>query len=128
MLNMLTKLLDHNVESLILGDFNLPNVTWFSGSIKGPIDTKNKGLNNEKKYLDCFHNNGLSWYITEEVTRRRLVNGILQESTLDQVLSTNQALINQVAVVSPLGKSDHVGFSILIILLEKQNVWRRNFC
>ena len=112
MLNMLTKLVDHNVESLILGDFNLPNVTWLSGSLKGPSDTKNKGLINEKKFLDCFHNNGLTWYITEEVTRRRLVNGILQESTLDQVLSTNQALINQVEIVSPLGKSDHVGFDI----------------
>ncbi len=112
MLNMLTKLVDHNVESLILGDFNLPNVTWLSGSLKGPSDTKNKGLINEKKFLDCFHNNGLTWYITKEVTRRRLVNGILQESTLDQVLSTNQALINQVEIVSPLGKSDHVGFDI----------------
>ena len=112
MLNMLTKLIDHNVESLILGDFNLPNVSWLSGSLKGPSDTKNKGLINEKKFLDCFHSNGLTWYISEEVTRRRLVNGILQESTLDQVLSTNQALINQVEILSPLGKSDHVGFDI----------------
>ena len=112
MLNMLTRLVCEDIESVVVGDFNLPNVSWLSGSIIGPVDTRNKGLVFEKNVLNWLHNNGLIWYINDEVTRRRVVNGILQESTLDQVFSTNQALINQVEIVSPLGKSDHVGFDV----------------
>ena len=47
-------------------------------------------------------------YIIDEVTRRRVVNGKLQEGTLDQVLSTNEAIVNEVKIVAPLRKSDHV--------------------
>ena len=40
------------------------------------------------------------WYLTDEVTRRRYVNGTLQESTLDQILSTNDAIVSDFTVVS----------------------------
>ena len=43
------------------------------------------------------------------VTRRRLVNGILQESLLDQVLVSNVDISRDLKIVSPLGKSDHLG-------------------
>ena len=57
--------------------------------------------------MECVQDNGLVWYITDEV-----VSGKLQESTLDQVLSTNEAIVNEVMIVSPLGKSDHVCFNV----------------
>ena len=60
------------------------------------------------------------WYITDEVTRRRVVDGKLQESTLDQVLSTNEAIVNDLEIVSPLGKSDHVCFNIELNIKSKE--------
>ena len=61
-----------------------------------------------------FNEAGLSWYSTTETTRRRIVNESLQESLLDQVLYTNDALINNCTVLSPLGRSVHV--SVLVEL------------
>ena len=45
---------------------------------------------------------------TNEVTRHSYVNGTLQESTLDQILSTNDAIVSDFTVVSAVGKSDHM--------------------
>ncbi len=123
-LNMLKKLVRHNVESVVVGDLNLPNVSWISGSVNAPLSTNNKVMTVQQQFLDCVHENGLVWFITDEITRRRVVDGNLQESTLDQVFATNDALINDVNIVSPLGKSDHVCFNIELNLVEKnkQNV------
>ena len=49
----------------------------------------------------------MNWSLTNEVTRRRMVNGTLQESLLDQILFTNDALVSGFKILSPLGKSDH---------------------
>ena len=46
------------------------------------------------------------WYLTDELTRRRYVNGTLQESTLDQILSTNDVIVSDFTVVSVVEKSD----------------------
>ena len=54
----------------------------------------------------------LSWHITDELTRRRVVSGVLQESTLDQVVSSNEAIVNCVKVLAPFGKSDHVSLLV----------------
>ena len=48
------------------------------------------------------------WYLTDEVTRRRYVNSTLQESALDQILSTNYTIVSDSTVVSAVGKSDHM--------------------
>ena len=112
MTKMIAKLAVFNVESILVGDLNLPNVSWLSGTVNAPLGTSNKGLIIEKNFMECVQDNGLVWYITDEVTRRRVVSGKLQESTLDQVLSTNEAIVNEVMIVSPLGKSDHVCFNV----------------
>ena len=112
MTKMIAKLAVFNVESILVGDLNLPNVSWLSGTVNAPLETINKGLIMEKNFMECIQDNGLVWYITDEVTRRRVVGGKLQESTLDQVLSTNEAIVNEVMIVSPLGKSDHVCFNV----------------
>ena len=52
--------------------------------------------------IQSIQKNGYVWYLTDEVTRRRYVNSTLQESALDQILSTNYT------VVSAVGKSDHM--------------------
>ena len=45
----------------------------------------------------------------------------LQESLLDQVLYTNDALVNGCKIVSPLGKSDHVGILVELVVSPNTN-------
>ena len=120
MMKMVKKLTEHNGETIIVGDFNLPNVSWLSGTVNAPMNTSNRGLIIEKQFVDCIQDNGLVWFIIDEVTRRRVVNGKLQESTLDQVLSTNEAIVNEVKIVAPLGKSDHVGLDVELNLCRSE--------
>ena len=73
--------------------------------------------------MDFITEEGLTWHITDEKTRVRLVNGIVQKSTLDQVLSsnTNSAIVNNISMLSPLGKSDHSIISVdLNVDVKKQ--------
>ncbi len=112
LLKNLKLLANSNVESIIIGDFNLPNISWISGTVDAPIGTTNKSLVFQQRFLDCVHSNGLVWSITNEITRRRIVDSLVQESTLDQILCTNDAMISNVNLVAPLGKSDHVSFNI----------------
>ena len=54
-----------------------------------------------------FNYKNLTWLLDDSyVTRRRLVDGKLQESLLDQILVSN---IEMSRVVAPIGKSDHMG-------------------
>ena len=101
----------NNFETILTGDFNLPDVSWANGLVSG-CSVTNKFLNLQLEYLDLFTQKGLKWYLTNEITRRRMVAGTLQESLLDQVLSTNDALVSSFKILSPLGKSDHVCINI----------------
>ena len=62
--------------------------------------------------MDVFNQLGLSWGLVNEITRCRMVQGVLQKSLLDQVLYTNDALVSSVKLLSNLGKSDHVSMKI----------------
>jgi len=108
-------------ETIIIGDFNLPNVSWETGSVNSGISSKNQVLMIQQKYIDLFNDSGLTWYFTHETTRRRLVKDTLQESLLDQVLYTNDALVNGCKIVSPLGKSDHVGILVELVVSPNTN-------
>ena len=105
-------------EIMILGDFNMPEVSWISGNTKGQVG--NNSITNE--YLNMITDNGLLWYVTDQITRRRLVGGIWQESTLDQVLCTNDGLVNELKFLSPIGNSDHscITVELNVDLVEQQ--------
>ena len=90
------------VDVIIAGDFNLPRVSWETGLVKASLDS----INIENKFLNMFCETGLSWHINE-ITRSRYVNGELQESQLDQILCTNDSMIDNIVKVSKIGKSDH---------------------
>ena len=108
-------------EVIVVGDLNLPDVCWVSGTVEGPIGTSNKTLCLQQLYMDFITEEGLTWHITDEKTRVRLVNGIVQKSTLDQVLSSNSAIVNNISMLSPLGKSDHSIISVdLNVDVKKQ--------
>ena len=51
------------------------------------------------QYVETFNELGMKWFLTNETTRSRLVNGVLQESILDQVLFTNEALVTDVKLL-----------------------------
>ena len=110
--NMLTDMIHRissfNTESLIFGDFNLPNVSWVYGTLDAPHGTIDKNLIVQQNFLDVIHNNGFTWTVTNEITRRKIVNGRLQESTLDQICCTDNAIVNDFNIVAPLGRSDHL--------------------
>ena len=94
-------------EIIIVGDFNLPDVCWVTGTVRGAIESHNKATQLQKAYLDFITDQGLTWHVTDEITRRRVVSGVLQESTLDQVITSNDAIISSFEMLAPLGKSDH---------------------
>ena len=75
--------------------------------------------------MDVFNDSGLTWYVTNETTRRRFLKDTLQdtlqESLLDQVVYTNDALVNGCKIVSPLGKSDHVGILVELVVSPDTN-------
>ena len=120
---------DSDYETVLVGDFNLPDVSWTTGVVRSPPDTNNKILNVQKQFVDVFHNNGLVWLLKNDITRSRLINGVLQESLLDQVLTTNDAVFDEYKILSPLGKSDHVSINIVLnipkihrnIVFERKN-------
>ena len=80
-------------ETILVGDFNLADVSWETGSVKCSELTTNDNLLLQREYMDLFNELGMKWFLTNETTRRRLVNLVLQKSILDQVLYTNEALV-----------------------------------
>ena len=99
---------DSDLEKIIVGDFNCPNVSWLSGSVIGPNESVNKALIFQKQLIEYVHNVGLDWLITDEITRRRMVGNKVQESTIDQIFCTEESLVSEFSIGGPLGKSDHV--------------------
>ena len=95
-------------EIITAGDLNLADVNWVTGTVTGPVDSSNKEITVQKMFFDTICDHGLSWSITDEVTRRKVVDGELQESTLDQILCTNDSMVECIKLYAPLGKSDHV--------------------
>ena len=99
-------------ETVVVGDFNLPDVSWDTGNVKCPQVTQNELFLQQMQYVETFNELGMKWFLTNETTRRKLVNGVLQESIVDQVLFTNEALVTDVKLLSSFGKSDHVSMKI----------------
>ena len=95
-------------QVILVGYFNLPDVCWSNGTVLGPIDTSDRRLLNQKKYIDCFVSCGLTWHITDDITRRRIVDRKMQESTLDQILTRDSDITMQFALGPPLRGSDHL--------------------
>ena len=111
---------DNKVEKVLVGDFNFPNVLWVSGNVVGPKNSVNNSIMLQKIFVDGVHNNGLSWSITDEITRRRMVGNTLQESSIDQVFSSEESLITEFNIFSPLGKSDHVSIIVDLNIFQPE--------
>ena len=112
---------DPNEELQIYGDFNLPNVKWDSGFVNCPRNTVDRFFTVQIEFLEALLEKGLTSLISDgTVTRRRMVDGVLQESLLDQILVSNYNVVENVETLSPFGKSDHI--PILVTYKIKNNV------
>ena len=99
-----------NSEIILIGDLNLPNANWDSMTVNCNQNSSNKLFNVQQNYLNTFTTMGLSPCIPNgTITRRRVFEDTLQESHLDQILTTCPETILNVETVAPLGKSDHLG-------------------
>ena len=108
-------------ETILVGDFNLADVSWETGSVKCSELTTNDNLLLQREYMDLFNELGMKWFLTNETTRRRLVNGVLQESILDQGLYTKEALVIEAKLLASFGRSDHISMQIeLGVSLEEE--------
>ena len=115
---------------IVVGDINLPKVDWKHGIVSKPENSNDKWLNMQSEFLDLFIAKGFSWYIEEEKTRVKNVNGSLQQSTLDQVFANDSSLINNVDIKAPIGKSDHVSLLVEVnssVNLEYVTTKRKNW-
>ena len=107
-------------ELVIVGDVNLPHVNWDKGLVERPPNSCDRRLLMESEFLNVFTRKGLKWYVTGSSTRVRKVGDTTQCSLLDQVFCNNDCFVNNVDILAPLGKSDHV--SLLVELKVKNNV------
>ena len=99
-----------NREIKLIGDLNLPNANWDSMAVNCNQNSCNKLFNIQRNYLNAFTTMGLTpCLLNGTVTRRRVVEDTLQESHLDQFLTTSPEMVLNVETVAPLGKSDHLG-------------------
>ena len=60
---------------VLLGDLNLVDVCWVTGTMSGPTATKNRVFNVKDEYINLITDLGLSWHITDKITKvtRRVV-------------------------------------------------------
>ena len=109
-------------ELIIVGDFNLPDLSWNDGLIKCPTDTVNQNFLIQQIFLDFFLEHDLYWALDDSVvTRRRKVLNTVQQSTLDNILFTDKSMFKNVNPVSNLGASDHVAFVFNIAISNDAN-------
>ena len=85
---------------LCLGDFNWPNINWSTW-------TSTSRTGSEIKFIDTLRKNFLNQHVSKP-TRSR---GDDDPHILDLVIS-NEAFIENIDILAPVGKSDHSVLSI----------------
>ena len=50
---------DNDIEKVIFGDFNCPDISWVSGNV-GPKNSVDNNIVLQQKFVDNVHNAGLS--------------------------------------------------------------------
>ena len=106
---------NNSTELKLFGDLNLPDVNWDTMTVNCCQNSTNHFFALQREYLDTFTNLGLSPCVqTGTITRRRVVGNSLQESQLNQVLTSIPDSVLSVDTVSSLGKSDHLGILLCL--------------
>ncbi|XP_076039000.1 uncharacterized protein LOC143024116 [Oratosquilla oratoria] len=89
---------DMNVQyKVLLGDFNLPNISWSSYTTESShMDYNSQFI---EKVRDCF--------FTQHILDITRIRGDNTGNTLDLIFTNDETIIGEISVESPLGKSDH---------------------
>ena len=87
-----------NHELVVVGDWNLPDVSWDSGIVKCPIGTVNKSYILQKKFLDMFDYKNLTSllddsYITRESKTSKFFKSKTSKLTFIYSIETNYSVI-----------------------------------
>ena len=121
----LTKMLTDDTQIMLTGDFNLPNVLWNTGSVNCPNLTRNKQFTVQQNFINLFQETGMHWHLPDgSITRQRMYDGKLQESLLDQILTSDPVILNSYEILAPVGKSDHLGILSTIATGNQQGYIR----
>ena len=104
---------------LLLGDFNFPQIDW---------DKETTPLNEDSDTNKFLKQTKDAFLIQHVLQPTRYREG--QKATLDDlVFSNNEKLVNDIEILPPLGKSDHMTLIVDLALIHKphRNQERRNF-
>ena len=67
----------------------------------------------------------MHWHLPDgTITRQRLYDGKLQESLLDQILTSDPVILNSYEILAPVSKSDHLGILSTIAAGNQQGYIR----
>ena len=118
-------MLTDDTQIMLTGDFNLPNVLWNTGSVNCPNLTRNKQFTVQQNFINLFQETGMHWHLPDgSITRQRMYDGKLQESLLDQILTSDPVILNSYEILAPVGKSDHLGILSTIATGNQQGYIR----
>ena len=56
-------------EMVVVGDFNLPDVSWDTSNVKCPQVTQNELFLQQMQHVETFTELGMKWFLTNETTR-----------------------------------------------------------
>ena len=85
-----------NNNFIIMGDFNLPDISWDQAVVDAPPNSVDKNIILQKRFLDLFISRNLTCILPDDIkTRRRQVLDKLQESNLDQILFSDNTLLTR---------------------------------
>ena len=85
-------------EAVVIGDFNLPGISW-SSNVDVGVPT-NEGSPIERQFVDIFNSIGLTQWISEATFPR-------SGNTLDLLLSTEPDRVGDISIEPPFPGSDH---------------------
>ena len=55
----------NDYETIITGDFNLPDVSWENGNVIGVLSSENTFLNLQLEYSTLFTEKGMNWSLNK---------------------------------------------------------------
>ena len=100
LINMIQQAANLARDILVLGDFNLPEISWQDNTARNNF---NDGFNTPEEFLLALDTNGLCQHVTM-ATRAR---GCNHPSLLDLVITSWEDNIDNLDILAPLGRSDH---------------------
>ena len=89
---------------LLLGDFNLPSISWETGDVGNRF---NNGYNTPLHFLGTLQSNGLFQHTTQNTWAR----GSNAPRPLDIIVTSREDNVEDLKVLAPLGRSDHAVLS-----------------